>query len=226
MFSPALPLKDTLRGLRNGLETGRNLIRPLQEKVPVPVNVVMRDILTRADSVGARMDRATSQLAHLLLDHPETRDFRGWTLTRMAADPAGPTIFAERLYHGLEIAFERLSLPPELFSEVLAARAFEQALRPAPEDGADLAAGLLLHAEGRLFAQQPPFARRARPEDRRLALFGVLLWLLAERDSDTEEDALLDVCIDAAAAVGREVADLPGSRAEVRQLLSHYVRLV
>lgn len=229
MLSPALPFKDALRGLRTGLATGRRMIRPLEDHSPKALAGLMRGVLSRADTVGLEVDRTTSRLVHMLLDRPESRDFRGWTMARMAVEPAGPAIFAERLYCGLDVAFERLGLPSELLSEARAARAFEHARHsaPEPEDVYDLSAELLLRADECMFAPPPPFGARTPTAERHLALFAVMLWLLAEPARDQEEEeALLGVCIDAASALGRQVADLPDDRQAIRQLLRDYARLI
>ncbi|WP_211907388.1 hypothetical protein [Pikeienuella piscinae] len=228
MLSPALPVKDALRSLRTGLAAGREVIRPLRSLVPPPVGGLVDDFMHRIDRIGLRVEHETSRAVHSMLDHSTPQERNTWTLARMATDPAGPTAFAERLYFGLEIAFERLSLPSELLSEMLAARAFDRTLRstPPPGDSFDLAAALLIEADAGMFAPPPPFAVRASAADRRLALFAVMLWLLVDPDDDPDEQALLDICIDAAAALGRQIAELPDDRAAIRRLLSEYARLI
>lgn len=231
MLSPALPVKDALRGLRTGfstgMTTGRKIIAPLLDTTPRPVADLMRDIAHRAEQVTPEVEHATSRLVHLLLDRPGAGDFRGWSLARMVAEPAGAEVFAARLYHGVDRAFRQLGLPPDLLSEMRAAQAFDALRQTLPHDDLHaLAAELLLGADERMFAPPPPFAARAAAEDRRLALFGVMLWLLADDGSDEDEEALLGVCLDAAMAVGRQVSDLPRDRAALRGLLFDYARLI
>lgn len=228
MLSPALPVKDALRGLRTGLTAGRQAIQPLQAYVPPSVNGLLDGLFRQIDRIGLRVERETSLMMHSMFDQPDRQPRRSWTLARMAADPAGPRVFAERLYSGIAVAFERMSLPSELLSEALAARAFDRALRadPAPEDIHDLAAALVIEADARVFVPPPPFAARAPVADRRLALFAVMLWLLVDPDEDPDEQALLGLCIDAASALGRQIDDLPDDRGAIRRLLADYARLI
>lgn len=229
MLSPALPIKDALRGLRTGLRTGGGLIRRLPDTSPRPVAALLRDVLQRADLLGQEVDQASSRLFHRLLDRPEMRDFGGRSLAVLLEEPEGGELFAARLYFGLGIAFQRLSLPGrELLSEVLAAQAFDRVCRAAPPAGDvyAVAAELLLEADEHSFAPAPPFTPRAGAEDRRLALFAVILWMLVDGGSDDDEETLLGVCLDAACALGRQIADLPRDRAALRALLCDYARLI
>jgi hypothetical protein len=230
MLPPTLPLKDALRGLRSGLQFGRSAIAPLRDDAPQPVRDLVGEVFTRLDRIGLRLEQAGSALAHTLLDAtPQTAP----GLAALAAHPEGAALFAQQLYLRLGAAAQALGGDSLTVSEFLAAQAFEQATaaRPAAADDADLAALLFLRLEALLPTAALPFAPRTPADLRRLALFAVLLWLIAPRDAANqaaagEEAALFGVACDAAAALGRETADLPADRAGLRRLLADYAAVI
>ncbi len=227
MIPATVPIKDALRGFRLGLHRGRDAMVPLGEGMPGPMRKALGQIVNRADAIGARLESAGSALVQTLLDlQPGATTLRG-----LADDPEGAARFAQTLYRHLNLALARTGGPSMAISELIAARDFARALEKMtdPADDAGLAAALFLQLDAGLLDVTLPFAVTACETDRpssRIAVFAVLLWLLADRDGVTDEGDLFGVACDAASSHARRSLRLPRERAALRELFATYAALI
>lgn len=223
-----LPLKDALRLLRHTMRVGRARLGEPPTPVPPPVDMVARRVLDEVDHVAGQINALAAGLSHRLLDAGPVE--RSPTLEEIVARADPALSFAAAAYRGTTRALRLLGACDGLVSETRAAEAFHAALQETgPGDRYALAAAI---ADG--------FGRRhvvvnvlALPETApeglsdveigRLAIFAVMLWLLADRlPEDEDPDGLLAAACAMARALSGELSRAGWTREAVGALLRAY----
>lgn len=225
MISGTLPIKDLLRGLRSGMTAGRVAIDPLSRDFPGP----LRDVVDGLDVIATRLEATTSRLAHSILDDGATsRKGFGWTLQTLAMHPNGATIFAQLAYGALGAAYSRFAQQPALVSETLAAQAFQAAMSATSADRSALPAELLLQLISTEVIRSVPLATLSHQKDDSaiLAYTAFVILLCVERDSESEETDLLDLCCDTAPLIARKFRFDPDERSALRAAIADCARLI
>lgn len=225
MVSGSMPIKDLLRGLRSGMTAGRMAFEPVYRNLPPPA----RDVIKGLDMASARLDTATSRLAHTLFDETTgNRPGTGWTLALIAAHPKGETIFARLAYGALAVAFQRFSDSPVLISETLACQAFARALRHTADDREALPAELVLQLLSCSVIRPMPFEPHPTTQTAAAerAIVAFVLMLCAAHDASVEDNDLLDLCCDVAPLVLRECRPASSDRPALRNALAACAHLI
>lgn len=225
MTSGILPIKDLLRGLRTGMTAGRVAIEPLSRDFPSP----LRDVVDGLDEIATRLEATTSRLAHSILDDGATsQKGHGWTLQTLANHPHGATVFAQLAYGALGAAYMRFADQPALVSETLAAQAFKSAMDATSMDRSELPAELLLQLKSAEVIRSAPFTLPSAQKDHSaiLAYTAFVILLCAERDSESEDTDLLDLCCDTAPLIARKFCFQPDERSALRTAIADCARLI
>ena len=225
MTSGILPIKDLLRGLRTGMTAGRVAIEPLSRDFPSP----LRDVVDGLDVIATRLEATTSRLAHSILDDGETsQKGHGWTLQTLANHPHGATVFAQLAYGALGAAYMRFADQPALVSETLAAQAFKSAMDATSMDRSELPAELLLQLKSAEVIRSAPFTLPSAQKDHSaiLAYTAFVILLCVERDTESEDTDLLDLCCDTAPLIARKFCFQPDERSALRTAIADCARLI
>ncbi len=222
--TPKLPIKDVLRGLRFGLKSGREMLRPLQQDLPGPLRQVAQQLDVAVDSFASDIDTASSNLARRILDQDSVDGARMLSLMDLIRHRHGELLFGQWVYHGLTRAFEVFECAPPLISEVVAVRAFEdvratvgQATAP-PELAADLIVALRDLNAVRM--------TKAGSELIPVAHHAVFLWFLLDRQPGEDEDALLRISCELAHALRKQIIEIDGDRGKTIEFLGNYARCI
>lgn len=222
--TPILPLKDALRGLRFGLQSGRETLRPLQQDLPAPLRDIVQKLDGAMESVTIDIDKATSKLAHRILDLGGGSRLEMQSLPVLMKHDTGDVLFAQLAYRGLTRAFADFECDKPLVSELLAARAFEDAKKRAgiDPDPLEMATDLAVTMRSQSVVRFTHSASDKSTIQIPVALMAMILWFLAERSVGEDEDALLDVCCEVAHALSDQIGEIDGDRAETRVFLDQY----
>jgi hypothetical protein len=206
-----MPLREALRGLRHVLRRGGESLR---ETVPVgslpgPAADVAGKVLHHVGQVARKVDSVASDIAGRMLgvaDAPPAPDLAG------PVDAGG---FAAAVYAALRVVLARMGVADAFVSEVAARDAPGAAYAdPVDADEAARAAGLMLALlAGQVVRDVVPGAQSdiapvAVPP---VAVFAVMLWLVADRSQDGGE-AALQAAADLALAMAPDVAAAAGAR--------------
>lgn len=221
--SPSLHLKDALRGIRFGLRLGRNVIPGVHKDFPAPLRELATGLLSGIDQLEGRVESVTSKVFHRFLDAASLAD-GALSLSALRAAPNGDQVFAQAAYHALARAMALQGDTTPLVSEVLAARAFRQVrARLSPEvPPAAFAAALLLEMQATEVVRHAPHPGDAVESQRRVAHYGLMFWLLAERTAGEDETALLSACLEVALALRDVLGEAGDTPARVETVLAEY----
>jgi hypothetical protein len=221
--SPSLHLKDALRGIRFGLRLGRDAIPGVHKDFPPPLRDLASGILSGIDQLEAQVESVTRKVARRFLNLGALTE-GALSLTALRNASNGDELFAQAAYHALSRAtvLQRGSSP--LVSEVLAARAFRDVQARMSDDTplAAFGAALLLEIQGADVVRYALQARAATDPQRRVALYGLIFWLLADRAADEDENALLAACFEVALALSDDLADAGDDPVRIEKLLAEY----
>ncbi|MBK0329218.1 hypothetical protein I5535_18225 [Rhodobacteraceae bacterium F11138] len=224
-MSGMLPLKDLLRGLRSGMTAGRVAIDPLSREFRGP----LRDVVDGLDVIATRLEATTSRLAHSIFDESEAlHEGHSWTLHALAAHPNGPSVFAQLAYGVLGAAYMRFSEQPILVSETLAAQTFQSAMQATRLNRTEFPAELLLQLNSANVIRYAPFALPSGQTDQSatLAYTAFVILLCVDRDPDSQDTDLLDLCCDTAPLIARKFRFHPDDRIALRTAIADCARLI
>lgn len=211
-----LPLREALRVLRHGFRRGRRVLRDT-----VPVDILPRPaarlaggLFHRLDSLAQGFDEATTGLARRLL----VEDAPVPSLADLASGPESQAAFASALYAGLRTVLRRLGDEEAFVSEALARKAYV-GVAGASGDPASVAAELALS----LLAEQVVrdiSVPRDLPGDAvaPVAVVGVLLWMMSDRQEGEAEESLA-AATDLALALSAEISAAARAR-DLKRLAS------
>lgn len=205
----AMPLREALRGLRHVLRrSGTSLRETLPvERLPKPAADVAVAVLREVEDVARTVDRAATDLVRRVIGADE----RAAPRLDAPPDPARASAFAAAAYTALQTVLERLGAGEVFISEAGLRDGYlslgENA--NASQDEAARAAELMMSLLRARVVRDPPAMPEARVPPKNLtpvALFALLLWLLAPRaEDDAESVAALDAASDIAAALSSDV---------------------
>jgi hypothetical protein len=224
LTTPNPALKDALRGLRFGLKSGRAAFRLSHQDLPVPLRRFAHQLDSAVNTVAKDIDTTSSDLAHRILDLSCTDEPKIHTLPDLQAHKKGDLLFAQFVYQGLIRAFALLECEEPLVSELSAVHAFAEvkANSGTDSDPSEFATDLLIAMRSLNVVQLPRISPDKGAELILVALHAVFFWFLADRFSEEDEDALLDVCCEVAHALKDRIIEINGERAETRLFLEQY----
>lgn len=223
-----LPIKDALRMLRHTMRIGRARLGEPPAPMPGPVDTVARRVLDEVDHVAGQINAVAAGLSHRLLDAEPVA--RSPTLEEIVGRTDPAVTFAAAAYRGTTRALRLLGACDGLVSETRAAEAFRAALRETgPGDRYALAAAIA-HGFGRrhvvinvLALPETAPEGLSGVEIGRLAVFAVMLWLLADRlPEDEDPDGLLAAACAMARALSDDLARAGWTREAIGALLRAY----
>ena len=221
------PLNDILRVIRSGMTAGRIAITPFREIVPPPVRGFVGDLVSGVDFFANKVDRASSFVARNFMDSDRVWRRDGcWTLGELAARPDGDSIFAPLAHGVLRSAYRRFATGEFLVSEMRASLAFSQAVAVSDRDHSLLPVELLRRLLDGEVIHRAPFGEPVEGEAARLSAIALILWLLADRTPQTEDNDLLDVCCDAAGHIDRHLSVETSDPAAIVVAISECARLI
>jgi len=225
--NPSLHLKDALRGIRFGLRVGRDAIPGFHKDFPTPLRELASGFLSGIDQLEGRVESMTSKVVHRFLDFA-TLTNGALSLGALRRAPNGDELFAQAAYHALSHAVVLQGDTAPLVSEVLAARAFRQVRARLSADAppAAFAAALLLEMQGTDVLRHAPQTGRTIEPQRRVALCGLMFWLLADRPEDDDENALLAACHEVALALADVLTDAGDDPERLEKLLADYAECI
>ena len=224
-MSGFLPIKDLLRGLRSGMTAGRVAIDPLSRDFPSP----LRDVVDGLNVIATRLEATTSRLARSIFDDGTTlQKGHSWTLQTLARPPNGSTVFAQLAYGALGAAYMRFADEPALVSETLAAQAFQSAMVATSMDRSELPTELLFQLKSADVIRSAPFTLPSAQKDHSaiLAYTAFVILLCVERDPESEDTDLLDLCCDTAPLIARKFRFHPDERSALCTAIADCARLI
>ena len=178
-----LPLRDALRGVRKASELSDDLLKPVREALPEPVRDFLRDALQTAEAAGQRVVSSPNP----------TADEMAETVAALQGHVGETGTTARVIAFGLETALaarqSRL-----LVSETVAALAVRGAFDNLPDNTTPAARAVAAyralsadHVAGRMPGTGIALGQ-SDEVDIDAALLTVMLWLLAERPADPDEE--------------------------------------
>ncbi len=217
-----MPLREALRGLRHVMRRGGESLRDTVPvgSLPEPAQAIAGAVLREVGQIARSVDLVASGLAKRVLGG-----------TAPAAPPlgdgaGGEAAFAAAAYAALRAALRRIGAAETFISEV-AARSAYRALgsaggREAARLGADLTLCLIAARVVRE-ADAAPDARLPGPAIAPVAVFAVVLWMLADR-AEHDGEAALDAAIDLSIAIAADIraAAQAGDAARLTALFAEF----
>jgi hypothetical protein len=213
-----MPLRGALRALRHVVRRGGEaLIETLPvDSLPGPTAVVAEKVLREVEEIARGLDEAASGLAKRVIGGTGAQP----PALGLAPDPRQAATFAAAAYAALRAALKRIGAGGAFVSEAAARTSYLALPRDRAATEADRAADLalaLLAARVVRDAPAHPAARVGAADVPGVAVFAVLLWLVAPRAADEAEgEAALDAAVDLTVAIADDVAAACAARDRAR----------